>query len=209
MGYKKVKGTRWKVHPALGKYVGRYNRIDHRATGEGLTPGWLMWPVVNGKRHHVFFPDSIYGGNPDKSLEACIARRDEVLTERLPTPARAAGGRNKSGRNGVSFIETRYKMGRGGQKVVKQSECWAASWTDYSGEKKKTVCRRFSVKRYGYFHAYAHAVAVRWAWENKELEKSGQEPDAPIGITPAPWMKEKGIGVEELISFVRVVSRGL
>lgn len=186
-----------------GKYVARYRKIDQRKNGVSERDGWLMWPVVNGKRYHEFFADINYNNSPAESLVAIIRRRDEVLDLRDPHAvpySEGLIGSNFSGRNGVSFAKERYKKGAKGQKVVHQSACWCATWTDLVDGKKRTTCKKFSIKKYGFWDAYKQAVYARWNWENSIRAEKGLEPQTSFGIQKAPWMKEMDLE-KEFLSF--------
>jgi|GEM_PF-2568902 len=189
-----------------GKYLARYRKIDKRKNGVSTRDGWLMWPVVNGHRYHEFFADINYNDSPAESLLATVRRRDEVLALRdknaMPFSEELIGS-NFSGRNGVSFAKERYKTGAKGQKVVHQSSCWCATWTDHEDGKKKTTCKKFSIKKYGFWEAYKQAVYARWNWENKMRQSKGLEPQASFGIKKAAWMKEMDLE-KELAKFTPI-----
>lgn len=186
-----------------GKYVARYRKIDKRKNGTSERDGWLMWPVVNGKRYHEFYADLNFNNSPAESLVATIKRRDEVLALREDVVPYSEGliGSNFSGRNGVSFAKERYKTGAKGQKVVHQSACWCATWTDYNESgKKHTTCKKFSIKKYGFWEAYKRAVFARWNWENTIRAEKGFEPLEAFDIQKAPWMEEMDL-VKEFKKF--------
>ena len=89
-----------------GKYIGRYKKVNKRKDGVGYSPGWLIWPTVNGKRYHEFYMDKLYNDSPAESLVAAIKRRNEVLSWRDENPIpfnESLISSNVSGRNGVSL----------------------------------------------------------------------------------------------------------
>jgi len=186
-----------------GKYLRRYRKIDKRKNGTAQKEGWLIWPVVNGKRYHEFFSDDKYNDSPAESLLAALQRRNEILAMRNPNEMpyrKELIQSNVSGRNGVSFAKERYKTGAKGQQIVHQAACWCATWSeDVWSEKKgkmikKTTCKKFSIKKYGFWNAYKQAVYARWNWENKMRQAKGLEPQKEFGVNRADWMIEQKLG---------------
>ena len=122
------------------------------------THAWKVSLSRHGKRHVKKFPDKKCGGK-DKALHNAFQFRDQLLLKYPPITRRdycdTMRRNNKTGITGVYKYVKSYRLKDG---TLKHSWYWEANWPDAEGI---SVCKAFSVKRYGEEFAKQMAINAR------------------------------------------------
>ena len=144
------------------------------------THAWRVSLCRHGKKLVKNFPDKKLSGNR-KALASAKAFRDELLLEHPPISRKefcnARRRNNKTGITGVYKYCKTYKLKNG---EIKETWYWEANWPNAVGE---SLCKPFSIKRYGAEMAKQMAIRARaegmkkvegtfWAAERGEVADS-------------------------------------